>query len=140
MKSPTGGKLIVFQSTLPNHLDGALKQRDDPKIYNTSKESQALHPSTDFYKITSVEHSRSQIGIDLFLFGGQYLDVATLGCLSKHSGGSIYYYPNFTAQRREDVIKFKTELVELLTRPLGLEAVLRVRASKGIIFITFPDT
>lgn len=58
------------------------------------------------------------------------------GC-AKFTGGSVFYYPGFTATRPEDEIKFSSELSHLLSRPLGLEAVLRVRASHGIKMTAF---
>jgi hypothetical protein len=40
-----------------------------------------------------------QVGIDTFLFSGQYTDVATLSVLSKYTAGSTYFYPAFSASR-----------------------------------------
>ena len=54
-----------------------------------------------------------------------------LGSCAKYTGGSIYYYPAFNAARSEDALKFATEFSHFLGRPIGLEAVMRVRASKG---------
>ena len=58
------------------------------------------------------------------------------GC-AKHTGGSIYHYPGFNANRPEDSVKFSSEFSHFLSRPIGLEAVLRVRASKGIKMVSF---
>ncbi|KAL0187762.1 hypothetical protein M9458_014861, partial [Cirrhinus mrigala] len=33
--------------------------------------------------------------VDLFLFPNQYVDIATMGDVSSHTGGSIYKYSNF---------------------------------------------
>jgi protein transport protein SEC24 len=132
-----GGKIICLQHALPNHDDGALKMREDPKLLGTAKESSLLQPATAFYKNFAVDCSPSQISIDLFLFNPQYVDIATLNGCTKFTGGNLYYYPGFSASNSDDAIKFSSEISHLLTRPLGLEAVLRIRASKGIKMSTF---
>ncbi len=78
-----------------------------------------------------------QIGIDLFLFGPRYNDVATLSGCSRFTSGSVFYYPSFSGQRPEDANKFMTELGQVLSRAIGLEAVVRVRASRGIKLTAF---
>jgi protein transport protein SEC24 len=127
-----GGKIICLQHALPNHDEGALKPREDPKLLGTAKEALLLSPAIVFYKNFAVDCSPNQISLDLFLFNGQYADVATLSGVAKYTGGAVFFYQGFNAARAEDAIKFGSELSHLLTRPLGLEAVLRIRASKGI--------
>jgi len=56
-----------------------------------------------------------------------------LDCLPHFTGGSLFYYPDFNAARTEDAFKFASDLSRHLSHPFGLEAVLRVRASKGLI-------
>ena len=111
--------------------------REDAKLLGTPKETTLLQPATAFYKNFAVDCSPSQISIDVFLFNSQYADVATLSSCAKFTGGCLYYYQNFSAARSEDATKFSRELAHLLSRPLGLEAVLRIRASKGIKMSTF---
>lgn len=111
--------------------------REDPKILGTSKENAILQPAIPFYKNFAVECSPSQISIDVFLFNSQYADIATLSGCAKFTGGAVYYYPGFNGSKLEDSLKFSRELSHLMTRPLGLEAVLRIRASKGIKMTTF---
>jgi Sec23/Sec24 trunk domain len=41
----------------------------------------------------AVEFSKLQICVDLFLFGAQYTDVATLSQLPSKTGGQLCYYP-----------------------------------------------
>ncbi|KAJ3327752.1 COPII subunit, partial [Blyttiomyces sp. JEL0837] len=132
-----GGKIVVLQNSLPTGGDGALKAREDPKVLGTPKEVILLQPQNGFYKSFAVDSSRSQISLDMFLFAAQYADVATLSGCAKYTGGSVYYYPSFSAGRQEDVQKFSTEFSHFLSRPIGLEAVLRVRASKGIKMVSF---
>ncbi|KAJ3118535.1 COPII subunit [Phlyctochytrium bullatum] len=137
MIAAIGGKIIVLQSTLPNVSEGCLKSREDPKLLGTAKEVTLLQPSIAFYKNLAVDCSRSQVSIDVFFFNSNYADVATLSGCAKFTGGSVFYYPNFNAQRNEDVIKVTKEMQHFLSRPIGLEAVLRVRASKGIKMTAF---
>lgn len=54
------------------------------------------------------------------------------GCLPRYTGGQTYFYPSFNASRTEDAIKFAHEFGEVLASEIGLEAVIRVRASRGL--------
>lgn len=90
-----GGRISVFQCTRPNTGAGSLKNREEPADKGTVKEFGALQPASDFYKQTSVDASRAQIGIDLFCFSGEYVDLATLSNMPRYSAGTTYYYPGF---------------------------------------------
>jgi hypothetical protein len=70
---------MTLTASLPTLGAGALKSREDPKILGTSKESSLLQPASAFYKTFAIECSRSQVSVDMFLFGSGYMDVATLG-------------------------------------------------------------
>ena len=55
----------------------------------------------------------------------------SLACLPHYTSGQTYYYPAFNAARPEDAVKFAREFGEVLAMPIMLEAVMRVRASRG---------
>ncbi|OUM62377.1 hypothetical protein PIROE2DRAFT_54426 [Piromyces sp. E2] len=129
---PIGGKIAVFQSNIPNCGKNSLKKREDPSLYNTSKESSLLQPADNWYKEFALDCSRKQICIDTFIFSGQYTDIATISTLPRFTGGSIYFYPGFDASRAEDANKFSSELNRFLSKKIGLEAVLRIRSTRGI--------
>lgn len=57
--------------------------------------------------------------------------VVILACLPHYTSGQTYYYPAFNASRSEDALKFAHEFGEVLAMPIMLEAVMRVRASRG---------
>ncbi|CEP13329.1 hypothetical protein [Parasitella parasitica] len=137
MLSPIGGKIICLQSTLPNTGTGSLKPREDVKMLGTSKESTLLNAASPFYKTFAVDCSRHQVACDMVIFGGQYSDVATLSCVPHYTGGQTYYYPGFNASRSEDALKFAHEFSELLAEQIGLEAVIRIRASRGLRMSAF---
>ncbi|KAJ2963416.1 hypothetical protein NQZ79_g1574 [Umbelopsis isabellina] len=130
--SNSGGKIICLQSTLPNVGTGALKPREDVKLLGTAKETTLLNAASPFYKTFAVDCSRSQVACDMLIFGGQYSDHATLSCLPRYTAGQTYFYPGFNAARTEDALKFAHEFSELLAEQIGMEAVIRIRASKGI--------
>lgn len=135
--SASGGKLEVFSASLPSVGPGALKMRDDKKLYGGPRESTLLQAASPFYKSFSIECSRSQVSVDMWLFGPAYVDVATLSCLPRYTGGQTFYYPTYDAQHPENARKFAHELHGVLTSPISFEAVLRLRATRGIRTLSF---
>ncbi|KAH8103085.1 protein transporter SEC24 [Cristinia sonorae] len=137
LMNPIGGKIIALSSSLPSVGAGALKNREDPKILGTTKESGLLQAASPFYKTFAIECSRAQVCVDMFLFSSSYQDVATLACLPHYTAGQTYYYPAFNASRTEDALKFAHEFSEVLAQPIMLEAVMRIRASKNLRMSSF---
>ena len=134
---PVGGKMTVVTASLPNIGQGKLELREDKKLLGTSKESSLLGTANSFYKSFAVECSKQQISVDMFLFSSQYQDVASLSCLPRYTGGQTYFYPGWNAAREDDAVKFGTEFSSYLSSEIGLEAVLRVRATTGLRMSTF---
>ncbi|KIL59467.1 hypothetical protein M378DRAFT_26985 [Amanita muscaria Koide BX008] len=139
LMSPIGGKIIVLSASMPSVGAGILKNREDPKILGTSKacESGLLQAASPFYKTFAIDCSRAQVSVDMFLFSAAYQDVATLACLPHYTSGQTYYYPAFNAARTEDAIKFAHEFGQVMAMPVMLEAVMRVRASRGLRMASF---
>lgn len=75
-----GGKLLIFQSTLPSLGVGRLRLRgDDPRIYGTDKEHTTRTPEDPFYKQMAADFTKYQIAVNVYTFSDKYTDVATLG-------------------------------------------------------------
>jgi protein transport protein SEC24 len=125
-----GGKLMLFLSGLPSIGMARLQNREDAQLLGTPKEHQLLVEASDYYKRKGWQLTKYQISVDTFFFAQQYTDVATISNLSRFTGGSVYYYPVFSALR--DGQRFAADLKHNLTREIGWEAVLRVRCSAGI--------
>ena len=134
---PVGGKMTVVTASLPNIGQGKLELREDKKLLGTSKESSLLGTANSFYKSFAVECSKQQISVDMFLFSSQYQDVASLSCLPRYTGGQTYFYPGWNAAREDDAMKYAKEFSDYLSSEIGLEAVLRVRATTGLRMSTF---
>ncbi|XP_044078648.1 protein transport protein Sec24A isoform X2 [Siniperca chuatsi] len=136
--SPTGGRMSVFQTQLPNLGVGTLQSREDPNQRASAKDIQHLSPATDFYKKLALDCSGQQVSVDLFLLSAQYCDLASLGCISRYSAGSVYYYPSYHHQHNPAQVEcFQKDLKRYLTRKIGFEAVMRIRCTKGLSIHTF---
>ncbi|GMH36590.1 hypothetical protein BSKO_04463 [Bryopsis sp. KO-2023] len=130
-----GGKLLLFLSSVPTLGPGKIKNRENAGLYGTDRESSLRNPDDAFYKRFSAECSRTQITVDVFAFGSQYMDLASIVCIPRYTGGQVYYYPGFYAPR--DTTKLKSEITRNLTRTTGWEAVMRIRCSKGLRISSF---
>jgi protein transport protein SEC24 len=57
--------------------------------------------------------------------------------VARYTGGQTYFYPGWNAAREDDAYKFAKEFSDYLSAEIGLEAVLRVRATTGLRMSTF---
>ncbi|XP_043672934.1 protein transport protein Sec24A isoform X2 [Vespula pensylvanica] len=133
---PTGGRMTVFQTCLPNLGPGALQAREDPNV-RASKDVPHLNPATDFYKRLALDCSGQQIAVDLFLLNSQYSDLATLSGMCKFSGGCIFHLPLFRSSKLQHRESLERLLRRYLTRKIGFEAVMRVRCTRGLSIHAF---
>ncbi|XP_039991896.1 protein transport protein Sec24C isoform X1 [Xiphias gladius] len=125
------GKLFVFHTSLPiAEAPGKLKNREDKKLMGTDKEKSLFQPQVGFYNTLAKECVAQGCCVDLFLFPNQYVDVATLGVVPVSTGGSIYKYTYFQAQSDQE--RFLNDLRRDVQKPVGFDAVMRVRTSTGI--------
>lgn len=125
-----GGKLLVFGACIPSVGELSLKStRDNPRLLGTDREVELLRPVGEGYKDLATELTRAQISVEMFLAPQQYIDLASISPLAKFTGGDVRYYPQFHIHYSG--LKLKTELLHVLTRYMGWEAVMRVRVSRG---------
>nr|NVI77918.1 Sec24AB ortholog [Cucujiformia] len=136
MMSATGGRVTVFQASLPNVGPGALTAREDPN-QRSSADVQNLKPANDFYKRLALDCSSHQIAVDLFIVNSQYVDVATISGISRFSGGCIHHFPLFKFGRPSVTEKLENSFRRYVTRKIGFEAVMRIRCTRGMSIHTF---
>ena len=115
-----------------------------------------MQAASPFYKTFSIDCSKAQISVDMFLFSSTYQDVASLGkvvpshnsdfilmvddfsaCLPHYTSGQTYYYPAFNAARAEDAIKFAREFGDVMAMPIMVDCITRVRASRGMFSLQY---
>ena len=124
-----GGKIMLFLGSMCSGGWGKLEVRTHSG--NVEKEPlKIMKPAEKCYQDCAVEAAEYQIGIDVFVCGSQPVDLATLGVLTRTTGGTLYRYPNFNVQL--DFAQMLNDLRWNFLRPQGMEAVMRVRASQGL--------
>lgn len=149
---PTGGRLVVMHSSLPQFGPGALQNREDPNklslisgsAYNLANNSgnqnqgsqiqaamELLHPEKTNWWINLGESLVNYgIGVNMFLFPNSYLDLASVGAVASITGGTSQIYPNFLVGRDAD--KFEEDFHRIISRPFGYDCLVRVRCSNGL--------
>ncbi|KAF6154111.1 hypothetical protein GIB67_009811 [Kingdonia uniflora] len=134
--SQLGGKLLIFQATLPSLGVGRLRSRgDDLRVYGTDKEHTLRISEDPFYKQMAADLTKYQIGANVYAFNDRYTDLASLGTLAKYTGGQVYYYPKFQGDIHREKLTY--ELSRDLTRETAWEAVMRIRSGKGLRFTSY---
>ncbi|XP_046433138.1 protein transport protein Sec24C [Neodiprion fabricii] len=129
--SDCAGKLMVFHSTLPiAEAPGKLKNRDDRKLLGTEKEKTILGPQTNVYNNLGQECVGAGCSVDLFVFNNSYIDVATIGQVSRLTGGEVFKYTYFQADI--DGERLITDIINNIKRPIAFDAIMRVRTSTGV--------
>ncbi|KAJ8382885.1 hypothetical protein SKAU_G00036630 [Synaphobranchus kaupii] len=124
------GKLFIFHSSLPTaEAPGKLKNRDDKKLVNTDKEKTLFQPQKRIYEQLTKDCVSSSCSVDLFLFPSQYIDIATMGHVPLHTGGSVYKYCNFQVEADADL--FLNDLRGDIEKPIGFDGIMRIRTSTG---------
>jgi len=131
---PTGGKLLVFQSVLPSVGFGALTAREGEGKVNEKEAQKLMQPADKTLKTMALELAEFQVCVDLFLTSQNYVDIASLAVIPRSTGGQIYYYHGF--QANVDSAKLYNDLRWNVTRPQGLEAVMRVRCSNVCLYLS----
>lgn len=146
ISSAAGGKMCVVQAALPSLGPGRLKNREVPKSLGGEKEKDLFAPDPDsadsmHYKNRAPDFSKAQLSVDFFLFNPNYSDVASLGSLSRYTSGQVYWYGGapYASGFSEsgDGARFRGDLVHDLTRTTAFEAVMRVRATRGVAITNF---
>ncbi|XP_026071727.1 protein transport protein Sec24D-like isoform X2 [Carassius auratus] len=124
------GKLFIFHSSIPTaEAPGKLKNRDDRKLVGTEKEKTLFQPQRGVYEQLAKDCVAQGCCVDLFLFPNQYVDIATMGDVPSHTGGSIYKYSNF--QMEVNGQQFVSDLRRDVEKSIGFDAVMRIRTGTG---------
>nr|CDJ85615.1 Zinc finger and Sec23 Sec24 trunk region and Sec23 Sec24 beta-sandwich and Sec23 Sec24 helical region and Gelsolin region domain containing protein [Haemonchus contortus] len=130
------GKLFVFSTSLPTvEAPGKLKTRNERNLLGTDKEKTALAPQGEFYTKLGEQCVKAGVTVDLFLFPNSFVDVASVAQLSAVTGGNVYKYQYFVADK--DAPRFLADLTNDVSRQIAFDCMARVRSSAGIRPVVF---
>ncbi|WKY05978.1 hypothetical protein Q1695_006296 [Nippostrongylus brasiliensis] len=130
------GKLMVFTTSLPTvEAPGKLKARNERNLLGTDKEKTALMPQGEFYTKLGEQCVKNGVTVDLFLFPNSFVDVASIAQLSAVTGGNVYKYQYFVAEK--DSSRFLADLSHNVSRNIAFDCMARVRSSAGIRPVLF---
>lgn len=125
-----GGQLNVFLSSIPTSGAGKLRHREDTKLYGTDNEKSLFAPQDPLYRMLGEQLAVAGIGVNIFFFPSQYIDVATVSQLSVESGGEVFFHPRFDPVR--DGARVRAEVQRTVLRETAYNVTMRIRASTGL--------
>ncbi|WFD31439.1 COPII coat Sec23p-Sfb3p heterodimer component [Malassezia sp. CBS 17886] len=125
-----GGQLNVFLSTIPTVGPGKLKHREDTKLYGTDNEKNLFTAQDPFYVRAGEELAMAGVGVNMFLFPSQFINVATLGHLTGETGGELFFHPRFDPVR--DGSRVVAEVQRTVLRETAYNVTMRMRCSHGL--------
>ena len=154
----TGGRVVLMLASLPSAGLGHLKARELEGRASFAAASAAsaasanskpaggggdpdrdpqklLAPADGLYRKLGLEAADAQVCVDVYLLAQGHVDVASLGALAQATGGQVYHYPGFDPPRDGPLLA--EDLRWNVSRPQGLEAVMRVRCSQGLSVVDY---
>lgn len=128
----TGGRAIVLHTQINNQGFDMVKPRLEDGIRGTDKEFKCYRPASNdvYYKKLAKALVDAAVRIDLFIFGAN-IDVATIGEVSRLTGGDLNVYP-YLREQPTQVQQFRGDLLRNITRVNGVDGRLRIRCSSGL--------
>ncbi len=145
-----GGRIVAFQSSLPSVGVGAMKNREDVRVYGRKGEVTMWFPDANqpAYKKLGQYCVEKQISVDLIsccnghdqqksngtkpAVTSSFADVATIGTISKLTGGDVLNFSSFNIKSKRNTERLKREMLRILTNDVALESVLKIRCSEGL--------
>ncbi|KAH3678204.1 hypothetical protein WICMUC_001633 [Wickerhamomyces mucosus] len=124
LKEVGGGKIISTLSKLPNYGPGKLT------INSQIGGSHLFKAENKFYTDLSNEFINNHVGLDLFVFNSQSIDLINSSLPVFKTNGNLRDYSNFIPDR--DLRRFKNDLISSITSIVGFQGELKTRVSNGL--------
>eukprot|EP00929_Paragymnodinium_shiwhaense_P054194 TRINITY_DN27156_c0_g1_i1.p1 TRINITY_DN27156_c0_g1~~TRINITY_DN27156_c0_g1_i1.p1 ORF type:complete len:1017 (-),score=187.41 TRINITY_DN27156_c0_g1_i1:458-3508(-) len=132
-----GGHVVMFHATLPNTGLGALRARDDIKLYSTPEAALQggglfTPQQAPFFETLSDHCLSTGVAVSVFCcpFINTYIDVATLSMVPRRTGGEVHHLPGFTVRRDGEQLHHK--IARTIVQGAVYSCVFKLRLSKGL--------
>lgn len=89
----------------------------------------SVAPQNNTYNNLGQDCAGAGCTVDLFLFNNAYIDLATIGQVSRLTGGEVFKYTYF--QSDIDGERLIVDISKNISRPVAFDSVMRVRTSTG---------
>lgn len=133
MASRGGGHVLMFHAMLPNTGVGALRNRDDIRLYGTPEGVGLYVPQQPalFDSITAECLSKG-VAVTAFLAPplGVYIDAASLSVVPRRTGGEVHFMVGFTPT--QDGEKLHYLVSRMVMQATAYSCILRLRCGKGL--------
>jgi len=130
LQAGTGGRLLVFISSLPHCGALALVPREAGRPPSERDPLEVMAVEGKGYAALTTTAAENQVCVDVFALTQGYIDLATISTLCTGTSGSVHRYNPFVPGA--DAGRFHNDLRWSLLRAQGLEAVARLRVSRGL--------
>lgn len=128
-----GGHVMMFHATLPNTGMGALRHRDDIRLYASGEMASLYQPQQDvFYKAIAADCNQQCVGVSCFCAPAPNasIDLATLSYVPRKTGGEVMFLPSFNLQRDGERLHYAVSRIVMQGTAYG--CVFKLRCSKGL--------
>jgi len=128
-----GGHVIMFHATLPNTGVGALRARDDIKLYGSPEGGGLFTPQqAPFYEEVTKECLAKGVAVSVFCCPEKnvYLDVATLSLVPRRTGGEVIHIQGFHHKTHGEQLHYS--LARMVRQDTVFSCVFKLRCSKGL--------
>ncbi|KAL0221384.1 hypothetical protein RCL1_001238 [Eukaryota sp. TZLM3-RCL] len=126
-----GGKMIVFASQRPDlgtlELDHRERKYETSHGSSTSHVTELLRPANVLLRDLAVQCNRRQITVDMFINNQDYMDVSSLGTMSRLTGGKVTIVHSSPSSLSPCFEALGVGIKESMSRVISWESVLRVR-------------
>ena len=126
----SGGRVLIFVSTLGTIGKFPLRNREDSKLYQTDNEKAMYVPQHEQLYDLAKDACTAGVTFDFFVCSGKtYVDTASMYPLSSITGGDLHYWPGYGPRESE---RLHFTLVRTLTRNQAFQVLMRVRCGNGL--------
>lgn len=128
-----GGNVLAFHAALPSTGRGALRNRDDIRLYGTSEGVPLFVPQqAAFFNTLAVDCIQQGVAVNSWMAPGQgvYIDTASLTTLPRRTGGETFFLPSYDPLR--DGEKLHYDICRTAMAGSAHSCIFKLRCSKGL--------